>query len=83
MYALQGDALLAVEYCHKALDKERQDPFTLQLLEMSLAALAGSYSFFQFQNSLINFVFNRKILSQNFLPELSNSQNSQFRAKYC
>ena len=39
--ALKGDSILAVEYCHKALDKERQDPFTLQLLEMSLAALAG------------------------------------------
>ena len=32
--------MLAVEYCHKALDKERQDPFTIQLLEMSLSALA-------------------------------------------
>ena len=42
MYALQGDPMLAVEYCHKALDKERQDPFTIQLLEMSLSALALS-----------------------------------------
>ncbi|KAL5248936.1 hypothetical protein ACHWQZ_G017960 [Mnemiopsis leidyi] len=42
VYALQGNAILAVEYCHKALDKERQDPFTIQLLEMSLTALAGS-----------------------------------------
>ena len=41
VYALQGNAILAVEYCHKALDKERQDPFTIQLLEMSLTALAG------------------------------------------
>ena len=37
---MQGKTLQAVEYCHKALDKQRQDPFTLQLLEMCLSCLS-------------------------------------------
>jgi len=41
IFSLQNEPLLAVEYCHKALDRKREDHFTIQLLEMSLTALSG------------------------------------------